>query len=52
VLDGNEVMTLIRGERLTPLQVAAHGGGTQEVIKPEPGLKVPPLVEGERPQPA
>ncbi|MCW5977055.1 MAG: ATP-dependent zinc metalloprotease FtsH [Bryobacteraceae bacterium] len=53
VLDGNEVMQLIRGERLAPVQVGSHGGGhTQEVIKPETGLKTPPLVEGERPQPA
>ena len=45
-------MMLVRGERLAPVQVGAHKGGTQEVIKAEPGLKVPPLVEGERPQPA
>jgi cell division protease FtsH len=53
VLDGNEVMQLIRGEELPPLTV--QGGetdGRQKVIKPQPGVKVPPLLEGERPQPA
>jgi cell division protease FtsH len=53
VLDGNEVMQLIRGEELPA--AATPGGehdGRQKVIKPQPGVKVPPLIEGERPQPA
>jgi|YNPMSStandDraft_1061717.scaffolds.fasta_scaffold08240_2 cell division protease FtsH len=55
VLDGNEVMQLIRGEPLPA--PAAHDGqqeGRQKVLKPQPqpGVKLPPLVEGERPQPA
>ena len=54
ILDGNEVMAIIRGE-----QVATTTGGgkdaedhTQQVILPEPGRRVPGLSEGERPQPA
>ncbi len=57
VLDGNEVMQLIQGEDLEPMHT---GGGEktggeeegQKVIQPEGGLKIPPRIEGESPQPA
>jgi cell division protease FtsH len=55
VLDGAEVMQLIDGR---PLAQGAHkpptddDGKVQQVIKPEGGLRVPPLIDGERPQPA
>jgi len=55
VLDGNEVMQLIRGEPLpAPAAHDSQQEGRQKVLKPQPqpGVKLPPLVEGERPQPA
>ena len=53
ILDGSEVMSLIRGENLPP---RADGGKdtedhTQQVMRPEGGRRVPGLSEGERPQP-
>jgi len=51
VLDGAEVTRLIAGETL-PALPAGGSKGTQEVIRPESGKRVPPLIEGERPQPA
>ena len=54
VLDGGEVIALMKGEN-----VAQPAGGklpgkedTQQVIRPESGLRVPGLADGERPQPA
>ncbi|MCP5112032.1 MAG: ATP-dependent zinc metalloprotease FtsH [bacterium] len=55
VLDGNEVTQLIKGHDLAELKTGSSGDGgetEQEVIKPEGGLKVPPIIDGERPQPA
>jgi len=57
VLDGNEVMQLIRGEDLAPMHTGdgEKTGGEEEgqkVIQPEGGLKIPPRIEGESPQPA
>jgi cell division protease FtsH len=54
VLDGAEVMRLIKGEELAEFITpsGSDDDSTQKVIKPEPGMKVPPLLEGERPQPA
>jgi cell division protease FtsH len=53
VLDGAEVRQLIDGE---PIAARSKSGGdsgeTQQVLRPETGKRVPPLVEGERPQPA
>jgi len=54
VLDGNEVMQLIEGKQL-PAMASPRGdsGGaeaTQEVIKPEGGIKAPGFIDGERPQ--
>ncbi|MBI3680477.1 MAG: ATP-dependent metallopeptidase FtsH/Yme1/Tma family protein [Acidobacteria bacterium] len=53
VLDGQEVKMLIEGEPL-PAQGAAPRGEDkpQQVVRPEGGLRVPGLMEGERPQPA
>jgi cell division protease FtsH len=56
ILDGDEVMQLIKGQTLAP--IAASGGGkdaeehVQQVLRPEGGRRVPGLSEGEHPQPA
>jgi cell division protease FtsH len=55
ILDGSEVMAIIRGENLPPK--STDGGKdaedhTQQVIRPEAGRRLPGLSEGERPQPA
>ena len=55
ILDGNEVMQIIKGDALP--QIAAlppkdSGDGTQQVLRPEPSRRLPGLSEGERPQPA
>ena len=55
ILDGDEVMQIIKGQTLAPF---ASGGGkdaeehVQQVLRPEGGRRVPGLSEGERPQPA
>jgi cell division protease FtsH len=55
VLDGSEVLQLIRGETLaamppkTPKDSEDH---TQQVLRPEGGRRAPGFSEGERPQPA
>jgi cell division protease FtsH len=55
ILDGAEVLTLIKGDNLPP---RSQDGGkdaedhTQQVIRPEAGRRLPGLSEGERPQPA
>jgi cell division protease FtsH len=55
VLDGTEVHTLIDGRELaampTPPPPAAPTDGSQQVIKPEPGRRLPGMLEG-GPQPA
>ena len=55
VLDGAEVKQLIDGETLPAVPRPAppnSGDGTQQVIRPEGGNRVPGLLGGERPQPA
>jgi cell division protease FtsH len=55
VLDGNEVKQLIDGETLPAVVRPAPpnaGDGTQQVIRPEGGNRVPGMLGGERPQPA
>ena len=54
ILDGAEVMSLIKGETLPPRQQDGKDSEdhTQQVIRPEGGRRVPGLSEGERPQPA
>jgi len=55
ILDGDEVMHLIKGEPLAPF-TASRGKDAEEhvqqVLRPEAGRRVPGLSEGERPQPA
>jgi cell division protease FtsH len=56
ILDGNEVMQIIRGETLPQAPAKppkdTGDGGTQQVLRPEPSRRLPGLSEGERPQPA
>jgi cell division protease FtsH len=55
ILDGNEVMQIIKGETLAPLAATPSKDAedhTQQVLRPEGGRRVPGLSEGERPQPA
>ena len=54
VLDGEEVHQLIEGKQLPPVRPIppGDGGRTQQVVRPEGGRRITPLVEGERPQPA
>ncbi len=56
VLDGADVKRLIDGEALPaftkPAPPPTAGDGTQQVIRPEGGNRVPGLLGGERPQPA
>ena len=56
VLDGAEVKQLIDGEHAAGVHAAqlrrTRGDGTQQVIRPEGGNRVPGLLGGERPQPA
>jgi cell division protease FtsH len=55
-LDGPEVKALIEGQPLRPFRSTKGDAGkpaTQEVIRPEGGVRLPPgLIDGERPQPA
>jgi cell division protease FtsH len=56
VLDGAEVRLLIDGEPLPAMRITPKASGddgkSQQVIRPEGGVRVPGLREGERPQPA
>jgi cell division protease FtsH len=56
VLEGHEVRQLIEGQTLAEVKTPKHTGSDvdkpQHVIRPEGGLRVPGLREGERPQPA
>ena len=55
VLDGAEVLQLIRGENLPALPPKAPKDSedhTQQVLRPEGGRRAPGFSEGERPQPA
>jgi cell division protease FtsH len=51
VLDGGEVRQLIDGKTLADVQPPPTGDGTQQVIKPESGRRLPGMLEG-GPQPA
>jgi cell division protease FtsH len=53
VLDGAEVHRLIDGQTLAAVEPppSSSGDGTQQVIKPEPGRRIPGMLEG-GPQPA
>ncbi len=56
ILDGDEVMQIIKGQTLAPFAAAGTGKDAEEhvqqVLRPESGRRVPGLSEGERPQPA
>ena len=58
ILDGDEVRRLIKGSNLPKISSGDNTDSsdpdTQHVIRPEPssGLRMPPLIDGERPQPA
>jgi len=54
ILDGNEVMQIVKGQPLEPLPNSSgpSGGDTQQVLRPEGQRRLPGLSEGERPQPA
>jgi cell division protease FtsH len=56
ILDGNEVMQIVKGQPLEPLPSSSGpkdpGGDTQQVLRPEGQRRLPGLSEGERPQPA
>jgi cell division protease FtsH len=56
VLDGAEVNQLIEGLTLAPVRTAPRPGGDDKPLlpatRPEGGLRVPGLREGENPQPA
>jgi cell division protease FtsH len=53
VLDGVEVKQLIDGQSLPAVtKPSGSGDGSQQVIRPEGGSRVPGLLGGERPQPA
>jgi cell division protease FtsH len=54
ILDGNEVMQIIKGQSIEPIKPGGMDAEdhTQQVLRPESGRRVPGLNEGERPQPA
>src|SRR5262249_35499931 len=56
ILDGDEVKQLIEGRTLAALPAGGNSGNsgeTQQVIRPESGVRMPPpLIEGTGPQPA
>jgi len=55
ILDGNEVMQIIKGDALPQITLPPpkdSGEGTQQVLSPQPSRRLPGLSEGERPQPA
>jgi cell division protease FtsH len=55
ILDGNEVLQIIRGEPLPPMPASGSKDAedhTQQVLRPESGRRSPGFSEGERPQPA
>ncbi|MBK7931024.1 MAG: ATP-dependent zinc metalloprotease FtsH [Bryobacterales bacterium] len=57
ILDGAEVKLLIDGQHLTPMaptnKPKPPSGDSQQVVKPEGGLRIPPIMDGgESPHPA
>jgi cell division protease FtsH len=48
ILDGNEVMQLIKGQTLAP-PAPKDSGDTQQVLRPDGGRRVPGLNEGSAP---
>src|SRR5262249_35651721 len=52
ILEGGEIMQIIKGLPLAPSGPKDTSDQTQQVLRPEGGRRVPGLSEGERPQPA
>ncbi|HEY9140111.1 MAG TPA: ATP-dependent zinc metalloprotease FtsH [Bryobacteraceae bacterium] len=54
ILDGNEVMQIVKGQSIEPIKPGGIDAEdhTQQVLRPESGRRVPGLNEGEHPQPA
>ena len=56
VLDGAEVRQLIAGEKLraieTPRSIPPDDGAPQQILKPEPGRRIPGILPEGGPQPA
>jgi len=53
ILDGTEVLQIIKGDTLPPMGKPKDSEDhTQQVLRPESGRRIPGLSEGERPQPA
>ena len=53
ILDGSEVLQIIKGDTLPPISKSKDSEDhTHHVLRPESGRRVPGLSEGERPQPA
>ena len=52
ILDGNEVMQLVAGQELPPMDSTPPEDRIQQVFRPEAGHRVPKLSDGERPQTA
>ncbi|MFZ1143940.1 MAG: ATP-dependent zinc metalloprotease FtsH [Bryobacteraceae bacterium] len=54
ILDGNEVMQIVKGQSIEPIKPGGMDAEdhTQQVLRPESGRRVPGLNEGEHPQPA
>src|SRR5215469_3075847 len=55
ILDGNEVMQIIKGGDLPPQSTSGTkdtADNTQQVIRPDTSRRIPGFTEGERPQPA
>ena len=51
VMDGAEIKQLIEGKPLVPMgnAPAEVDAGTQKVLRPDPGKRVPGLSEGQQP---
>jgi cell division protease FtsH len=51
-LDAADVKALIEGQALPHLHIPPKDDKPQQVVRPEGGMRVPGLIDGERPQPA
>ena len=55
ILDGNDVLLIIKGDTLPPMAAKPpkdSSDHTQQVLRPEGGRRIPGLNEGESPSPA
>jgi cell division protease FtsH len=51
-LDGADIKAILAGQTLPAMPTGSKTGTPQQVIRPEGGIRVPGLMDGERPQPA